>query len=82
MDDVENQRLYKEESAKGDAGWGPKGRMTTYAGTGIGLVREVKSAEEIVKGVVTEARGILEGKENKKEQQKINQCHLQKAKNK
>ncbi|EEQ84535.1 oxidoreductase [Blastomyces dermatitidis ER-3] len=60
MDDAENQRLYKEEMAKGDEGWGPKGRMTTYAGTGIGLVREVKSAEEIVKGVVTEARGILE----------------------
>ncbi|PGG99089.1 nitronate monooxygenase [Blastomyces parvus] len=61
MDDAENQRLYKEETEKGDAGWGPKGRMTTYAGTGIGLVREVKSAEEIVKGVVTEARAILDG---------------------
>ncbi|OAX84487.1 hypothetical protein ACJ72_01158 [Emergomyces africanus] len=60
MDDGENQRLYKEEMAKGDAGWGQTGRMTTYAGTGIGLVREVKSAEEIVRGVVAEAREILE----------------------
>ncbi|QSS50099.1 2-nitropropane dioxygenase [Histoplasma capsulatum var. duboisii H88] len=60
MDDAENQRLYKEEMAKGDAGWGPTGRMTTYAGTGIGLVREVKSAEEIVRGVVAEAKEILE----------------------
>ncbi|PGH05867.1 hypothetical protein AJ79_06709 [Helicocarpus griseus UAMH5409] len=57
----ENRRLYKEEMRKGDAGWGPQGRMTTYAGTGIGLVREVKSAGEIVRGVVEEARGVLEG---------------------
>ncbi|OJD11315.1 hypothetical protein AJ78_07886 [Emergomyces pasteurianus Ep9510] len=59
MDDGENQRLYKEEMAKGDAGWGPTGRMTTYAGTGIGLIREVKSAEEIVRGVAAEAREVL-----------------------
>ncbi|PGH35093.1 nitronate monooxygenase [[Emmonsia] crescens] len=60
MDDGENQRLYKEEMAKGDAGWGPAGRLTTYAGTGVGLVREVKTAEEIVREVVAEARGVLE----------------------
>jgi nitronate monooxygenase len=43
-----NRELYKEAMAKGEEGWGEKGRMATYAGTGIGLVREVKSAGEIV----------------------------------
>jgi nitronate monooxygenase len=48
MEDEENVRLYKLEMEKGDEGWGPEGRMTTYAGTGIGLVKEVKPAAEIV----------------------------------
>jgi nitronate monooxygenase len=38
-----------EEALKlGDRGWGPNGRLTTYAGTAVGLVREAASAEEIV----------------------------------
>jgi nitronate monooxygenase len=48
MEDEENVRLYKLEMEKGDEGWGPEGRMTTYAGTDIGLVKEVKPAAEIV----------------------------------
>lgn len=32
----------------GDDAWGENGRATTYAGTGVGLVREVKGAGEIV----------------------------------
>lgn len=51
----ENQKLYKEEMQKGDEGWGAEGRMTTYAGTGVGLVREVKSAEDIIREVSTDA---------------------------
>lgn len=30
--------------------------MTTYAGTGVGLIKEMKPAGEIVKEVVKEAR--------------------------
>ncbi len=29
--------------------------MTTYAGTGVGLVREVKAAEDIIKEISTDA---------------------------
>lgn len=56
----ENRRLYLEEMRKGDEGWGPDGRMTTYAGTGVGLVKEVMSAREIVESVGKEAKEILE----------------------
>jgi nitronate monooxygenase len=46
-----NRELYKEAVGKGEQGWGDQGRMATYAGTGIGLVREVKGAGEIVEEV-------------------------------
>ncbi|PLB36692.1 nitronate monooxygenase [Aspergillus candidus] len=51
MSAVENQRLYVSELEKGDAGWGPDGRLTTYAGTGVGLVREALPAGEVVRSV-------------------------------
>ncbi|EKG14817.1 FAR-17a/AIG1-like protein [Macrophomina phaseolina MS6] len=47
----ENKRLYNEAVKQGDAGWGPQGRMTTYAGTAVGLVRKVMPAREIVEEV-------------------------------
>lgn len=59
MSSEENKRLYEEEMRKGDEGWGVQGRMTTYAGSGVGLVREVKSAREIVEEVREGARGAL-----------------------
>lgn len=55
----ENRRLYLEEMGKGDEGWGPDGRLTTYAGTGVGLVKEVMSAREIVESVTKETKEIL-----------------------
>jgi nitronate monooxygenase len=55
MSEDENKGLYKEEIEKGDEGWGAEGRMTTYAGTGVGLVREVQSAEDIIKDISTDA---------------------------
>lgn len=55
MGDEENRRLYVEEMKKGDEGWGPKGRMTTYAGTGVGLVRDALPAGDIVRRVLLEA---------------------------
>lgn len=60
MSERENKKLYTEEMQRGDSGWGPDGRMTTYAGTGIGLVREVKSAAEICRDISTEAMIALE----------------------
>lgn len=60
MDEEENKRLYREASAKGDKGWAKEGgRMCTYAGTGVGLVREVKGAGEIVEEVQEGMRTLL-----------------------
>jgi nitronate monooxygenase len=60
LDEDENKKLYEEAMKKGDEGWGIEGRLTTYAGTGIGLVKEVKSADEIVREVRDGAKNVLE----------------------
>lgn len=57
-EDVLRER-YKEAEAEGDAGWGPEGRLATYAGAGVGLVRSVEDAESIVRRAREEARGIV-----------------------
>lgn len=62
MSDEQNRLLYQEETKKGDEGWGPGGRMTTYAGTGVGLVKDVKSAGDIVRSVSQQAEEILQGR--------------------
>lgn len=59
MSDEENRGLYQLEMRKGDDGWGPQGRMTTYAGTGVGLVKEVLSAQEILGMVWEEMRRVV-----------------------
>ncbi|KAA8575192.1 hypothetical protein MFRU_002g02440 [Monilinia fructicola] len=46
-----NKELYEAEAQKGDEGWGSKGRLCTYAGSGVGLVRETMDAGSIVKEV-------------------------------
>lgn len=48
--------MYRQELRKGDESWGPHGRMVTYAGTAVGLVREVKPASSIVQEVLLEAK--------------------------
>lgn len=55
MNDEENRARYELELKKGDAGWGPDGRLTTYAGTGVGLVREIMPAADIVRNCLQEA---------------------------
>jgi nitronate monooxygenase len=60
MDEAENKKLYEEALKQGDAGWGEKGRITAYAGTGVGLISAVNPAGEIVKEVLEESRGILD----------------------
>jgi nitronate monooxygenase len=59
MGEAENKRLYEEAVKVGDQGWGEKGRMTTYAGTGVGLINKVMPAGEIVKEVLRDLRECL-----------------------
>ncbi|KAL4879866.1 putative oxidoreductase 2-nitropropane dioxygenase family [Aspergillus karnatakaensis] len=40
--------LHDEALKAGDAGWGPEGRLATYAGAAVGLIHEVKGAGDIV----------------------------------
>lgn len=55
----ENIKLYDQAVERGDEGWGEKGRLTTYAGTCVGLVRNVQSAKEITESVREEAKAVL-----------------------
>lgn len=55
----ENKRLYEEALQKGDHGWGESGRLTTYAGSGVGLVKEVKYAKEIIDEVRQDLSKVL-----------------------
>ena len=55
----ENIKLYKEATKMGDAGWGDQGRMTTYAGTGVGLISKLMPAGEIVAEVLRDSRECL-----------------------
>ena len=55
----ESKKLYEEALRKGDQGWGENGRLTTYAGSGVGLVREVKTARDIVEEVRRDAIEVL-----------------------
>jgi nitronate monooxygenase len=57
----ENKRLYEAEMKKGDSGWGVDARLCTYAGSAVGLVREVKGAGDIVEEVREGARKVLMG---------------------
>jgi nitronate monooxygenase len=56
----DNRRKFEEALKMGDQGWGPDGRLTTYAGTAVGLIREVAPAEKIVKESRVVARTSLE----------------------
>lgn len=59
MSEEENKKLYEEATQLGDEGWGEKGRMTTYAGTGVGLIHRVIPAGEIVREVSKDCRQML-----------------------
>ncbi|KAH8820045.1 2-nitropropane dioxygenase [Xylogone sp. PMI_703] len=59
MSEDENKKLYKEAIKLGDAGWGAEGRMTTYAGTGVGLINRIIPAADIVKEVSADCKHIL-----------------------
>jgi nitronate monooxygenase len=53
------QKHHDEAAEKGDEGWGPEGRLATYAGASIGLINEVKPAGDIVRNVQQEMQSIL-----------------------
>ena len=55
----EMRRKHDEALAKGDSGWGKNGRLTAYAGTGVGLVSQVMPAQQVVHEVRHHARRIL-----------------------
>lgn len=56
MTEDDNKRLYDEAMEIGDQGWGDEGRMTTYAGTGVGLIHKVMPAAEIVAEVLSDCK--------------------------
>jgi len=60
MTEDENVEMYQEAVKMGDAGWGHEGRMTTYAGTGVGLLKEVSPAGDIVRSIQREAQEVLQ----------------------
>ena len=47
----ELRRCHDEARKMGDSGWGPDGRLATYAGASVGLIHEVKAADHIVREV-------------------------------
>ncbi|KHN95256.1 2-nitropropane dioxygenase precursor [Metarhizium album ARSEF 1941] len=53
------KELHDESAKTGDAGWGPQGRLATYAGAAVGLVRHVQDAAVIVRETRDQARAIL-----------------------
>jgi nitronate monooxygenase len=57
----ENQALYKKSLQRGDRGWDEDKRLTAYAGTGVGLVKEVMPASAIVKSVQEQILQIFKG---------------------
>lgn len=51
----ELKRRHDEAAKTGDAGWGPEGRLATYAGAAVGLIHQVEDAGEIIKHAREEA---------------------------
>ncbi|EHK97601.1 Inosine monophosphate dehydrogenase (IMPDH) [Glarea lozoyensis ATCC 20868] len=49
---------HDDAAKKGDSGWGPEGRLATYAGASVGLIHDVRKAGEIVKSLQEESRDI------------------------
>ncbi|KNB09908.1 hypothetical protein FOXG_10337 [Fusarium oxysporum f. sp. lycopersici 4287] len=55
----ELKKRHDEALKSGDKGWGPEGRLATYAGAAVGLIHNVRDAENIVKGVQGEANEVI-----------------------
>jgi nitronate monooxygenase len=58
----EELKARHDEAAKsGDDGWGPEGRLATYAGAAVGLIHSVEDAGMIVKRLRDETKEIVRG---------------------
>ncbi|GLA99823.1 hypothetical protein AtubIFM57143_008524 [Aspergillus tubingensis] len=57
--DRQNYDLYQKALKKGNPGYGPNGRLATFAGTAVGLVKEILPAGEIVRRTRNETESIL-----------------------
>ncbi|PLB39490.1 nitronate monooxygenase [Aspergillus candidus] len=55
----ELQVLHDQASKAGDAGWGPQGRLATYAGASVGLIHDVQDAATIVHDAQRACRGLV-----------------------
>ena len=57
----ENKKAYAEALKQGDQGWAEHGRLTAYAGTGVGLINRVQPAREILDEVRRQVEEIRSG---------------------
>lgn len=55
----QNYDLYQKALKKGNPGYGPNGRLATFAGTAVGLVKDILPAGEIVRRTRNETESIL-----------------------
>ncbi|OAL49727.1 inosine monophosphate dehydrogenase [Pyrenochaeta sp. DS3sAY3a] len=56
----EQLKVQHDEAAKsGDKGWGPQGRLATYAGAAVGLVHGVEDASVLVQRLQNEAKTVI-----------------------
>ncbi|KAF4465018.1 2-nitropropane dioxygenase precursor [Fusarium albosuccineum] len=57
----ELKQRHDEAAKSGDKGWGPQGRLATYAGAAVGLVHDVEDAGALVERLQAESKDILRG---------------------
>lgn len=57
----ELKKLHDEAAKTGDEGWGPDGRLATYASAAVGLVHSVEDAGLLTVRLRDEARDIIKG---------------------
>ncbi|KAL8823181.1 MAG: hypothetical protein Q9191_006097 [Dirinaria sp. TL-2023a] len=62
----ENRKKYQEALERGDQGWGEHGRLTAYAGTGVGLVKKVQHAWQILEEIRNDVQRIQSQTSNTK----------------
>lgn len=60
----ELKERHDEALQSGDAGWGPEGRLATYASAAVGLVHGVEDASKLTNQLRDEAKSILKGLSN------------------
>jgi len=54
-----NKQKFNELLQSGSNGWGEHGRLTSYVGNAVGLVRNVSSAQEIIENARSQAKAAL-----------------------